>query len=167
MPLPAPSSGRARGGSGWQVTSAPPEVTARIGLAGELIAGEWIEHHFRLPPEVTWVSANRRSRFPDGRADDTLGYDFEVPLGERRLLIEVKATKEAAAQITLGESEVRTAQSLEPHEEYWILFVTHALEPERHRVHVLPNPLAPGGLTHYQVAGHSLRLLFQLPGATS
>ncbi|MCO1593819.1 DUF3883 domain-containing protein [Micromonospora sp. RHAY321] len=167
MPLPAPSSGRARGGSGWQVTSAPPEVTARIGLAGELIAGEWIEHHFRLPPEVTWVSANRRSRFPDGRADDTLGYDFEVPLGDRRLLIEVKATKEAAAQITLGESEVRTAQSLEPHEEYWILFVTHALEPERHRVHVLPNPLAPGGLTHYQVAGHSLRLLFQLPGATS
>ena len=167
MPLPASPFGRSRGGSGWQVTSAPPEVTARIGLAGELIAGEWIEHHFQLPPEATWVSANRRSRFPDGRADDTLGYDFEVPLGDRRLLIEVKATKDAAAQITLGESEVRAAQSLEPHEEYWILFVTHALEPERHRVHVLPNPLAPGGLTHYQVAGHSLRLLFQLPGATS
>ncbi|GAB3861588.1 sacsin N-terminal ATP-binding-like domain-containing protein [Dactylosporangium cerinum] len=167
MPLPASSSGRNRGGSGWQVTSAPPEVTARIGLAGELIAGGWIEHHFQLPPEVTWVSANRRSRFPDGRADDTLGYDFEIPLGDRRLLIEVKATKEAAAQITLGESEVRTAQSLEPHEDYWILFVTHALEPDRHRVHVLPNPLAPGGLTHYQVAGRSLRLLFQLPGATS
>ncbi|GAA0902311.1 DUF3883 domain-containing protein [Virgisporangium aurantiacum] len=162
MPLPTSSSGRRLGGSDWQVTPAPPELTARVGLAGELIAGEWIEHHFRLPPEVTWVSANRRSRFPDGRADDTLGYDFEVPLGDRRILIEVKATKEAAAQITLGESEVRTAQSLKPHEEYWILFVTHALEPERHRVHILPNPLAPGGLNHYQVAGRSLRLLFQL-----
>jgi hypothetical protein len=37
------------------------------------------------------------------------------------------------------------------------------LSPEQRRIYPLPNPLRPGGLQHYQVAGRALRLHFELP----
>ncbi|WP_345133402.1 sacsin N-terminal ATP-binding-like domain-containing protein [Dactylosporangium darangshiense] len=155
--LRAPGSG-----GGWRAITVPPEVTARVGLAGELLVGEWIQHQFGYPPETTWKSAYRQTRFPED-GDDRLGYDFLVNSPEKRILIEVKATTDATLQIALGESEVRKAQALAADEEYLIAFVTHALDPARRRLHILPNPLAAGGFEFYRVAGHSMRLQFQLP----
>ncbi|MFC8849463.1 MULTISPECIES: sacsin N-terminal ATP-binding-like domain-containing protein [unclassified Micromonospora] len=149
-------------GGGWRATTAPPEVTARVGLAGELLVGEWIQHRFGYPPETTWKSGYRRIRFPDD-GDDGLGYDFLVNTTDKRILIEVKATTDITLQITLGESEVRRAQALAADEEYLIAFVTDALDPVRRRLHILPNPLATGGFEFYRVAGRSMRLQFRLP----
>ncbi|MEV0570315.1 DUF3883 domain-containing protein [Dactylosporangium sp. NPDC050588] len=157
-----PARPGAAGGGGWRATTAPPEVTARIGLAGELLVGEWIQHQFGYPPETTWKSGYRRTRFPED-GHDGLGYDFLVNSPEMRILIEVKATIDATLQIALGESEVRRAQTLATDEEYLIAFVTHALDPARRRLHILPNPLAAGGFEFYRVAGRSMRLQFQLP----
>lgn len=168
--LPAATSGdtalpgRVDTGGGWRATTAPPEVTARVGLAGELLVGEWIQHQFGYPPEVTWKSSYRRTLFPED-GDDGLGYDFEVNSPTRPILIEVKATSNATPQIALGESEVRRAQALAADEEYLVAFVTHALDPARRRLHIIPNPLAAGGFEFYRVAGRSMRLKFHLPGS--
>lgn len=104
-------------------------MTARIGLVGELLVGEWIHRTYKLLPEVTWVSGNRRIRFTDDKANDSLGYAFLVVLDDVRLLVEVKATKDGTPQITLGESEVRRAQNVKQDERYLIAF-THALDPD-------------------------------------
>ncbi|MFI6758848.1 protein NO VEIN domain-containing protein [Micromonospora sp. NPDC050417] len=138
-------------------------MTARVGLAGELLVGEWVHHQFGYPPETTWRSAYRRTRFPED-GDDRLGYDFLVTTPDKRLLIEVKATTDAVPEIALGESEVRRAQALAEDEEYLIAFVVHAhaLDPARRRLHILPNPLAAGGFEYYRVAGSSMRIQFQL-----
>lgn len=156
-----PTPGGTGGGGGWRAITAPPEVIERVGLAGELLVAEWIQHQFGYPPETTWRSAYRRTCFPDD-GDDRLGYDFLVTTPDKRLLIEVKATTDAVPQIALGESEVRRAQALAADEEYLVAFVTHALDPARRRLHVLPNPLATGGFEYYRVAGRSMRLQFQL-----
>ncbi|GAA0902733.1 hypothetical protein Vau01_111840 [Virgisporangium aurantiacum] len=155
-------SGTAGTGGGWRAPTAPPEVTARVGLAGEILVGEWIQHQFGYPPETTWKSRYRRTRFPED-GDDGLGYDFLVNAQDKRILIEVKATVDATLQIALGESEVRRAQTLAADEEYLIAFVTHALDPARRRLHILPNPLAAGGFGFFRVTGRSMRLRFQLP----
>ncbi|GIF23408.1 hypothetical protein BJ973_000234 [Actinoplanes tereljensis] len=151
-------------GGGWSYTTMAPEVTSRVGLAGELLVGEWIEHQFGYPPETTWKSGYRRTQFPEN-GDDRLGYDFEVNLPEKRILIEVKATSDAIPQIALGESEVRRAQALAADEEYLIAFVTNALDPARRRLYILQNPLAAGGFEFYRVAGRSMRLQFRLPAS--
>jgi hypothetical protein len=155
------TGGPGMGGS-WRANNVPPEVTARVGLAGELLVGEWIQHRFGYPPETTWKSGYRRTRFPDD-GDDGLGYDFLVNTPGKRILIEVKATTDTAFQIALGESEVCRAQALADDEEYLIGFVTDALDPARRRLHILPNPLATGGFQFYRVAGRSMRLQFRLP----
>ncbi|WP_344648734.1 sacsin N-terminal ATP-binding-like domain-containing protein [Cryptosporangium japonicum] len=166
-PPRTPAGGSTRtGGSGiargWRATNAPPEVTARVGLAGELLVGEWIQHQFGYPPETTWKSSNRRTKFADD-GDDSLGYDFLVNISNKRILIEVKATTDTTPQFSLGESEVRRAQALADDEEYFIAFVTNALDPARRRLHILTNPLAAGGFEFYRVAGRSLRLQFPQP----
>ena len=117
----------------------------------------------RPSPEDTWVSGYRTEIIGDGKGNDSLGYDFIIETSERTLLFEVKATTEGIPEFSLGESEVRRASDLGPGEEYVIVFVTHVLSPEKTRIYPLLNPLAPGGLKSYRVAGSSLRLRFVLP----
>ena len=158
-------AGRLAGGAGGTGTSArtpppPPEVLKAIGLAGEVAAGEWLRHHFGVPPENSWVSGYRDLLLGDGQGDDSLGYDFRIITGERTRLFEVKATAGDNTEFTLGETEVRRAQDLQPEEEYLIIFITHVLDSQRRRITPLPNPFASGGLSRYRFAGHSIRLQF-------
>ncbi|GHH42180.1 sacsin N-terminal ATP-binding-like domain-containing protein [Lentzea cavernae] len=165
--LVAPAAGGASQPGGrrigsWRATSAPPEKLRTIGLAGEAFVAEWLRHRFGLPPEDTWESGFRADVFADGRGDDSLGYDFRVATPETTWLFEVKSTTDDVPQLALGESEVRRAGDLAPYEQYLIVFVTHVLDPARRRIHVLPNPLEPGGMRYYRVAGRSMRLQFDL-----
>jgi hypothetical protein len=156
---------RPRSGSGgmtWTSRTSAEKLKA-IGLAGEAVVGEWLRSQFGLPPEDTWVSGYRTEMLADGKGSDSLGYDFIVKTAKRTWLFEVKATTEEAPEFALGESEVRRARDLSSDEEYIIAFVTHVLSPEKRRIHPLPNPLGPGGLQYYRVAGRALRLQFELP----
>jgi hypothetical protein len=162
-----PAGSRARpgatSGGAYRKTGPPAEKLKAIGLAGEAVVGEWLRSRFGLPPEDTWVSGYRAEVLCDGKGNDGLGYDFIVKEPDRTWLLEVKATTEETAELTLGESEVRRAQDAGADEEYVIVFVTQVLSPEQRRIYPLPNPLRPGGLQHYQVAGRALRLHFELP----
>jgi len=149
-------------GGVWRGQSPSPEKTKAIGLAGEILAGQWIEHHYGLPPEVTWVSGYRHDVLADGKGNDALGYDFEVVTSAGKILYEVKSTVDDIPQLILGESEARRASDLAKDEDYRILFITHVLNPERQRIYPLPNPLS-AGLRYFHLAGRVLRLQFSLP----
>ncbi|ADJ47550.1 hypothetical protein AMES_5725 [Amycolatopsis mediterranei S699] len=161
-PLPPSSSAVSGSSSGeWRAPVLSAEKTRLIGLAGEIVAGEWLNAKFGLQPEDTWVSGYRAEYLADGKGNDSCGYDFLVTLPDRTLLYEVKATTDNARQFTLGESEVRRANALRPHEEYHILFISNVLDPDKMRLRVLPNPFSVGGLASYQVVGRSLNLRFR------
>jgi hypothetical protein len=154
--------GERRRTNGRRASSAPAEKTRAVGIAGEVLVGEWLHRLTGKRPEVTWVSGFRRELLADGVGGDDLGYDFVVERGSSTLLIEVKATTDDATEIKLGESEVRRAQDLAPDEEYVIVLVTNVLDPNLRRILTLPNPFGPGGLKRYRVAGRAMRLHFAL-----
>ncbi len=164
-PLPEKTAGGDRSstwGGAWRGQSPSPGKTKAIGLAGEILAGQWIEHQYGLPPEVTWVSGYRQDVLADGKGNDELGYDFEVVTSAGKILYEVKSTVDDFPQLILGESEVRRASDLAEDEDYRILFITHVLDPARQRLYPLPNPLA-AGMRYFNLVDRSFRLQFTLP----
>ncbi|MDB5243817.1 MAG: hypothetical protein JWP57_4443 [Spirosoma sp.] len=153
-----PPGGRERGG---RASAPPPEKAKAIGLAGEVVVGEWLRQRFGLPPEVTWVSGYRNDVLGDGGGSDGHGYDFEAATPDGTYLVEVKSTTGADCQFSLHESEVRRAQSLEAGETYLVVMVNHVLDPSRRKITPLPNPLGRAGLAHFRVLGSALRLQFE------
>lgn len=127
-------------GRSWRARPPSPELTKSIGLAGEVVAGEWIQATYGLPREETWRSGYRLDILGD-YGDDSLGYDFEVATPAGVELFEVKASTGSDFEFTLGTSEVRRAVNLGPSETYNILFVCHVFDPDRRRWYHLPNPL--------------------------
>jgi hypothetical protein len=79
---------RARGSGGRGTSGPPPEKASALGLAGEIVVGEWIRHRFGVPPEDSWMSGYRLDQLADGIGSDGLGYDFRVLTDERTLLFE-------------------------------------------------------------------------------
>jgi hypothetical protein len=124
-----------------RASSPPPERIQNIGLAGELFAAHWIEANFGLPREETWCSGYRNDILGGVLGDDSLGYDFCVPMGEVTYLIEVKASTGDDTIFSLPEVEITRALALEPHEQYMVLFVANVLNDELRTFTWLPNPL--------------------------
>lgn len=145
-----------------RASSPPPERIRTTGLAGEVVVGQWLRQQFGVSPEESWQSGYRFEVLGDGIGSDGHGYDFQVVTGQRTMLFEVKSSTGGSCEFTLGESEVRRAQSLALDEEYIVLFVPHVLDSARRRVVRLPNPFAYGGLRRYRLAGSAMRLQFQL-----
>jgi hypothetical protein len=159
-PPVSPSGGGT--GAPWRASSVPSGKLNGIGVAAEVVVGEWIARQFGLSPEATWVSGFRSDLLGDGKGSDKLGYDYIVEQPERTLLIEVKASVDDNAQFSLGESEVRRAGDLKAHEQYVVAYVINVLNPDDQRILLLPNPMASGGLRRYHVRGTALRLEFEL-----
>ncbi|GAA1928577.1 sacsin N-terminal ATP-binding-like domain-containing protein [Nocardioides marmoribigeumensis] len=124
-----------------RASSPPPEKIQNIGLAGELFAAHWIEANFGLLREETWCSGYRNDILGGLLGDDSLGYDFSVPMGEVTYLIEVKASTGDDTIFSLPEVEITRALDLAPHEQYTILFVANVLTDELRTFMWLPNPL--------------------------
>lgn len=138
------STGKAGGGGGSAkpIQRLPEPVRGAIGLAGELLAFQFLEaKHSKTFTPSCWVSENRISLFPE-RGSMTLGYDFKVQTTERDWLYEVKATPGDLCEFELTDNEYRQAVAAAPDKSrrYRILFVFHSLEPSRCRVVELPNP---------------------------
>lgn len=73
--------------------------------------------------------------------DDSLGYDFSVPMGEVTYLIEVKASTGDDTIFSLPDVEIECALDHAPHEQFTILFVANVLTDELRTFSWLPNPL--------------------------
>ena len=151
---------------GVSVSGPDAEETATIGYLGEIAAGKWIEHHYGVPPRQSWRSGTRAEEYGDGVGSDMLGYDFVIETPQGRHYFEAKATSGDDPSFILGSSEIRKAQSLEDGERYTILFVTHAKDSARIRIHELENPFSPDGGRFYDITTTAVTARFTLPSAS-
>ncbi|MEU3692412.1 DUF3883 domain-containing protein [Streptomyces narbonensis] len=152
----------------WQYGGSPDsgQTTAQreaIGYVGEWYAYQWLCARYpdRMD-ETGWVSGNRRKAFPGPSGDDGLGYDFRVGSGSRPYLYEVKATAGEGGRFELGESEVRAARQHAGNDRWRLLVVTHALNPHKVAIQMLPNPYGKRGRGRYREEGGALRFSYLL-----
>jgi uncharacterized protein DUF3883 len=164
---------RKPGGGGTSPGGRPPrpraggkltdEVTAAIGLAGEILAYRWLQAAYPETTPDSWVSRNRRFHLGGHPGDDNLGYDFRVARKNETLLFEVKATKTDEYEFDIGESELRAARETR-RGWYRIIFIRSVLTPAERELLVLPHPLDPC----YAQVNQGLRLRFDpITGARS
>lgn len=161
------SSATSDTGGGVSITGPDPEETATVGYLGEIAAGKWIDHHYGVSPRQSWRSGTRAEEYGDGIGSDILGYDFVIETPQGRHYFEAKATSGNDPSFILGSSEIRKAQNLEDGERYTILFVTHAKDSARIRIHELENPFGPEGERFYDITTTAVTVRFTLPSAGS
>lgn len=141
------------------------EQTEAIGFVGEVVAGEWLAHHYSESfHDGCWMSSYRSvDGAPPG--DDDLGYDFRVSLKSMELFFEVKATTGDAPEFDLGNSQVKFARACvgrgSGNKEFRVLFVTHVLDSRKRRVDWLPNPMDPKFRDYYRFPGSGLTCAFR------
>ncbi|MEN8652390.1 hypothetical protein ABCR94_17740 [Streptomyces sp. 21So2-11] len=159
-----PSSGtRSSSGGSYRAPSADSDRNEAIGLAGEAVVAEWLRARYGVEPQDSWKSALRVHGLPGAEpGDDRLGYDFLIHDGDTTLYYEVKASEGDSGDFFFGESEQRHARQLGPHEEYFVVYVSHVLDRERRDVKVLPNPFGAPNLAGYELIGTRMRLRFRL-----
>jgi hypothetical protein len=145
---------------------APPRPTeaqkGAIGLVGEVVALDWLKRRYSGASDDSWKSRYRDFVLGGSLGNDSLGFDFEVPVGRTSYLFEVKATVGEEMQIELGESEVLAARQHARTDRYRILYIPFALDAASRAIYVLPNPFAERGRDLYQLEGSGLRYRFQL-----
>lgn len=161
----SPGSRGAGGGTRSNAGSLTESQKAAIGLVGEVVALEWLKRRYAGASDDCWRSGYRNRVLGGSLGNDSLGFDFEVPVGRTSYLFEVKATTGDERQIDLGESEVRAVRQHAQTDRYRILYIPFALDPARRAIYVLPNPFAERGRELYQLAGSGLRYRFHLEGA--
>lgn len=148
------TTGGGRGGSGHEPKPAD-EVTAAIGLAGEILAYRWLQKTYPETTPDSWVSRNRRFQLGGHPGNDSLGYDFRVARANETLFFEVKATKTDEYAFDIGESELRAARATRK-AWYRIIFIKSVLTPDERELLVLPHPLDPS----YTQVNQGIRLRF-------
>jgi hypothetical protein len=158
--------GRGRlGGSGMTAAWRPrlsDVQAAAVGLAGEVVALEWLKANYPNVTDASWRSGYRNLLLGGNEGDDSLGYDFEVVFRRHRLLFEVKATVGDAFEFDLTEAEIRAAQTVRPNDRYHVLFISKVLDSDERSIYLLPNPLGAEGIGRYRMVGSGLRLRFSL-----
>lgn len=167
QPEVPPSAGG--GGGGKKMSKPPPKLPeamrSAIGLAGELLAFEFLKaKHRRHFNDTCWVSENRASLFSE-KGSISEGCDFRVATTEREYLYEVKATPYDGCEFELSDAEYRTAAAAaeQPSKDYRILFVQYAFDPARCRVLELPNPAGRKTHENFRIMGRSsVRMRFDL-----
>lgn len=148
----------ARGGGSSRFRGAPKptdEVTAAIGLAGEILAYRWLRQTYPEATPDSWVSRNRRFTLGGHPGRDSLGYDFRIARKNETLLFEVKATTTDEYAFDIGESELRAARATR-RSWYRIIFIKSVLTPADRELLVLPHPLDPC----YAQVNQGIRLRF-------
>jgi hypothetical protein len=133
-----------------------------LGLAGEIHSFRALQHRYGSDhvSAANWVSENSRYCFPNNGCDDELGYDFELTVGGRRILVEVKATQDESEILSLGESQVRAAlRATRQRRQYLLLRVSHALSANP-QLEVLPNPYDPKAAKYFSFEEAGMRIRF-------
>jgi hypothetical protein len=138
--------------------------TKAIGLVGETVAYEWLQHRY---PDVCTPGAWKSSyceTIGQPAGDDTLGYDFEIALKTVTIFFEVKATSGTTPAFELGESEVGKARDCTRSDrfDYRIVFITDALDADRRQLFRLPNPMDPANRDYFRFPGSGLICAFRL-----
>jgi hypothetical protein len=158
-----PGGGFRPGGGGSGTSRRPPELSGQqklaVGFAGEWLAYQWLAQQYgRDFTQDCWVSRYREQLLP-GSGDDSLGWDFEVPVRHGKHCYEVKTTLGDGGQIELGETQVIAAQENARNRQWRLLVITNVLNENR-RIHMLRNPFDPASRGRYSFVGQGLRLRY-------
>ena len=162
-----PTGGGGGGGSGG--SSKPPNrqpdsIKTAMGLAGELLAFQYLKakHRLRFSNEC-WVSENRTSLFPEP-GNTGHGFDFKVSTSEADWLYEVKATQGDGCEFELTDREYRTAAlaAADRGQRYRVLLVQNVFSLTSCRVLELPNPAGQDRSKFKIVGRSSVRMAFEL-----
>jgi hypothetical protein len=135
-----------------------------IGLVGETIAYEWLQHRY---PDVCTPSSWKSSyceTIGQPAGDDTLGYDFEIALKTVTIFFEVKAKSGTETTFELGESEVSRARDCTRSDrfDYRIVFIADVLDADRRQLFLLPNPMDTSNRERFRFPGSGLTCTFRL-----
>ena len=136
--VPAPQS-RRRTGRG---TSTPTNRNNRnfVGYVGEFLVYKALKKRYPFMKLSNWVSENKLRFYRGMKGNDSLGYDFRLPMGDKNVLIEVKTHTRDQIYFDFGSSELHAAQeALESGDDYQV-WVLRNLEDEI-EIDRVPNPM--------------------------
>lgn len=123
--------------------------TEFIGYVAEYFIFRALKNHYPHIGLAEWVSGNKEKFFPGSKGDDSLGYDFCMPLDGRKIMIEVKSHSGDQSYFDLGSTELEAAQeALETGETYQI-WVVRNMEGDLDIDH-LPNPMIRENRKHFR-----------------
>ena len=123
--------------------------TAFIGYVAEYLIFRALKNRYPHIGLSEWVSGNKEKFFPGSKGDDSLGYDFCIPLDGREIMIEVKSHTGDQSYFELGSTELDAAQqALETGEAYQI-WVIRNMEGDLDIDH-LPNPMVMENRKHFR-----------------
>jgi hypothetical protein len=161
---PSPAGARGGGSGGKKAAGRRPTESQKeaIGLVGEVVALEWLKRRYPGASDESWRSGYRDFVVGGLQGDDSLGFDFEVPVGRTTYMFEVKATVGDDMRIELAESEVLAARQHARTDRYRILWLPFALDAVRRAIHVLPNPFADRGRDLFRLEGSGLKYRFRI-----
>jgi len=114
--------------------------TEFIGYVAEYLIFRALKNRYPHIGLSEWVSRNKEKFFPGSKGNDSVGYDFCIPVDGRKIMIEVKSHTSDQSYFELGSTELDAAQqALETGEAYQI-WVIRSMEGDLDIDH-LPNPM--------------------------
>ena len=123
--------------------------TEFIGYVAEYLIFQALKNCYPHIGLSEWVSGNKEKFFPGSNGDDSLGYDFCIPVDGRKIMIEVKSHTGDQSYFELGSTELDAAQqALETGETYQI-WVIRNMEGDLDIDH-LPNPMVRENRKHFR-----------------
>ena len=132
-----------------KISAKKAKDTDFIGYIGEYLIFRALKNRYPHIGLAEWVSGNKERFFPGSKGDDSLGYDFCIPVDGRKVMIEVKSHAGNQTFFELGPTELDAAQqALEKGEIYQIWVIRNMdgnLDIDR-----LPNPMARENRKHFR-----------------
>ncbi|MFH1672840.1 MAG: DUF3883 domain-containing protein [Pseudomonadota bacterium] len=120
-----------------------------IGYVGEYLIYRALKKRYPHIGLSEWVSGNKQKFFPGSQDDDSLGYDFCIPVSGHRILIEVKSHTGDQSYFDLGSSELDAAQEALETGDIYLVWVVRNLEGGVDIDH-LPNPMHKENRKHFR-----------------
>jgi hypothetical protein len=111
-----------------------------IGYVGEYLIYRALKRRYPHIGLSNWVSGNKQRFFPGGKGDDSLGYDFCIPVDGSKVLIEVKSHIGDQSYFELGSSQLDAAQKALETGDIYQIWVIRNLEGSLDIDHI-PNPM--------------------------
>jgi hypothetical protein len=144
---PAPKQ---KGRAGGSKVVAPKEKDKDfIGYVGEYLVFKALKKRYHHLGLSNWVSGNKQKFYPGSKGDDTLGYDFRIPVSGRNVLIEVKSHTGDQSYFELGSSELNAAQEALDTGDIYQIWVVRNLEGSLDIDHI-PNPMDRENRKHFR-----------------
>jgi hypothetical protein len=123
--------------------------TEFIGYVAEYLIFQALKNCYPHIGLSEWMSGNKEKFFPGSKGDDSLGYDFCIPVDGRKIMIEVKSHTGDQSYFELGSTQLDAAQRVLETGETYQIWVIRNMEGDLEIDH-LPNPMVRENRKHFR-----------------